>query len=1050
KMLQVTRWRADSTLDQYGMFFYLRNIDTNSVWSATYSPMNVVPENYEVDFTADKAVFKRMDGNIGTKTEVIVASGDNAEIRRLSLKNYGDKPCTIEITSYFEVVMAPQAADLAHPAFSNLFIETSCIPERRCIVANRRPRSENDKSMWMANSVVTDAELTGDIQYETDRMQMLGRGRNAKDPVVIDRGKPLSNSVGPVLDPVMSIRAIVRVEPGRTVRISFLTAVAESNELLLSLVDKHSTPDSVEGAFRFASARSSVEMNYLNLDSEEIELYQNMLSHILFLSPVRRINQEMILQNIKGQSALWKYGISGDLPIALVVLNKTDKVDILYEVLKAHEYWRLMDLKVDLVIVSEEEFGYALPLYDMISDIVLSRQTHDILSKPKDVFILDRNKIPLDDVSLLYAVARIILKGDGRRMEEQIKASQEIQLPPLQQFISAPQPYPASAETEPELVYSNGLGGFSKDGGEYVIQLEKGQNTPAPWVNVIANPTFGFIASESGGGYAWFANSRENKLTPWSNDAVSDSQGEVLYISDRESGGIWTATALPVRDEGKYTIQHGFGCSVFGHTCGGIEQKLTQFVPLEGNVKISIATIKNLSTRKRKLKLTYYIRPVLGVSDQVTAMHIRTSVNGSGTLLLENPYNEEFTGEICFIDVSQVERTVTGDRKEFFGGGDAAAPECISRECLSGNTGAGFDPCGAMQIKLTLEPNESRDVVFLLGVGQNNEEVSRLTQKYKKPTEARDALAKVKKFWREKLEVVRVETPIGSMNLMLGGWLQYQVISCRLWARSGFYQSGGAYGFRDQLQDSLSVASIWPELTRSQILLHAKHQFTQGDVQHWWHEPMGKGTRTRISDDLLWLPYVTAEYIRITGDSKILEERLAFLEDAVLGEFEDERYGKPSVSEIASTLYDHCVRAIDYSMKFGVHGIPLMGSGDWNDGMNTVGNRGLGESVWLGWFLSTVLNMFVPVCRSVGDDERAQKYHETSAAITEAVEKNAWDGKWYRRAYFDNGQMLGSINNTECKIDSIAQTWSVISGAADPARSRQAMSSLEDYLVQRE
>lgn len=1057
KMVAVSRWRADRTLDSYGMFFYLRDVDTNAVWSATYAPLNVVPDLYEVVFTADKASFKRRDGQVETKTEVVVASGDNTEIRRMSLKNLGETPCVLEVTSYFEVVLATQAADVAHSAFSNLFVETCFLPEKNCIIANRRPRSETDKSLWMANAVVLQGGTLGDIQYETDRMQLLGRGHTVKTPIVMERGKPLSNTIGPVLDPVMSLRVRVHIKPGKTVQLSFITTVGESNESLLSLIDKYATPDAVEGAFRLALTRSQVETNYLNLDAAEMALYQEAISHILFLSPLRRQHQELILRNTRGQSSLWRYGISGDFPIALVLLKKTDKVEILYEVLKAHEYWRLMDLRVDLVILSEEEYSYTLPLYAMLSDIVNSRQTHDILNKPKDVFILDRNKMPFEDVNLLYAAARILLKGDGRTMAEQVHSLQLPSLPPLKYFAKADAPF-AKAESpfalpvpkDLELLFYNGCGGFTPDGREYVIQLEKGQNTPAPWVNVIANPGFGFLVSEAGSGYTWYANSRENKLTPWSNDAVSDEPGEAIYIGDGDTGEIWTATSLPIREEEPYTIRHGFGYSVFEHTSHGIEQKLTQHVPVNASVKVSMVTLKNASKQKRHLTLTYYVRPVLGVSDQDTAMHIKTSVGEAGVFQVENPYNEEFAGKICFIDSSIRERSATSDRSEFFGSGDRSAPQGLSRETLSGAMGAGFDPCAAIQVKVTLDVNESRDIVFLLGMAGTLQEVNNTAHQYRKVKNAKESLAEVINFWADKLNIVQVSTPDTSMNLMLNGWLAYQVLSCRLWARSGFYQSGGAFGFRDQLQDVLSVAHLWPQIARAQILLHARHQFTQGDVQHWWHEPQGKGTRTRFSDDLLWLPYVTAEYIRITGDSKILEEELSYLEDAVLTELEDERYGKPEVSSFTSSLFDHCIRAADYALKFGEHGLPLMGSGDWNDGMNTVGNKGCGESVWLGWFETSVLEKLIPLCMLRGDQMRAQRYTQVRAELVSALEENAWDGNWYRRAYFDNGQPLGSVQNTDCKIDSIAQSWSVLSGAGNPQRALQAMNSLEDYLVSRE
>lgn len=1053
KTLAVTRWREDSTLNPYGMFFYLRNIDTNYIWSATYAPMNIMPDKYEVIFTDGKATFIRLDGQIETKTEVVAASGDNVEIRRISMKNFGDKPCVLEVTSYFEVVLAAQAADVAHPAFGNLFVETQFLPEKKCIIANRRPRSENDKSIWIANTAVIEGEILENLEYETDRMQFLGRTHNVKAPVVIENGKPLSNTVGSVLDPVMSIRVKVKIEPGKTAVISFVTAVSESNELLLSLIDNYANSDVVEGAFQLALTRSKVETNYLNRDADEIELYQDMMSYILFTSPIRRINEDVILKNTKGQSSLWRYGISGDIPVVLVVLNKTDSVEILNEVLRAQEYWRLKDLKVDLVILSEEEYNYTLPLYQLISDIVLSSQTHDILKRPGDVFILDKNKIIAEDVNLLYAVAKIVLKGDGRNMNEQVNIQNSTDmytLPDKKQFTDDVVEFMLPYEKELELIYFNGLGGFNPDGSEYVIRLNKGQNTPAPWVNVIANPKFGFIVSESGSGYTWGENSQTNKLTPWSNDAVSDSPGEVLYIGDGDTGQLWTATSLPIREDEPYTIRHGFGYSVFEHISHGIKQRLTQHVPVNDSVKISILSLKNDSKHKRNLTLTYYVRPVLGVSDQVTAMHIKTSLGKTGALFMENSYNEDFNGKISFIDVSLNERSVTSDRKEFFGSRDIAYPESLMRESLSGAVGIGFDPCGAIQVKVSLEPNESNEIVFLLGMGSSLQETEEMIQNYSKIKKAKESLIEVKEFWKNKVDVVQVVTPTESMNIMLDGWLQYQVISCRLWARSGFYQAGGAFGFRDQLQDCLSIAHISPETARAQILLHARHQFTQGDVQHWWHEPQGNGIRTRISDDLLWLPYVTAEYIRITGDRDILEEEIPFLEDAVLAETEDERYGKSKVSSTTSSLYEHCVRAIDISMKFGEHDLPLIGTGDWNDGMNTVGNGGLGESVWLGWFLVSVLEMFSPICVKLGDIKRVEKYSEMKKKITDAVEKNGWDGNWYRRAYFDNGLPLGSIQNTECKIDSIAQSWAVISGAGDPQRAVQAMNSLEDYLILKE
>jgi cellobiose phosphorylase len=634
-------------------------------------------------------------------------------------------------------------------------------------------------------------------------------------------------------------------------------------------------------------------------------------------------------------------------------------------------------------------------------------------------------------------------------MYKQVKEMQISNLPNKLTAIRQEEEYEVSQDEAFDLLYYNGLGGFTQEGDEYVIHLKEQQNTPAPWVNIISNPHFGFTVSESGSGYTWYKNSRENKITPWTNDAVSDAPGEVIYISEKETGQVWTSTPLPIREEESYTVRHGFGYSIFEHNSHGMKQRLTQFVPVDETVKISILNLKNISRKSRKLTLTYYVRPVLGVTDQTTALHVQTSATRAGTLLVENKYNVEFDDKICFVDTSINERTVTGNRHEFFGTGGMKDPEALSREHLSDTLGSGYDPCTAIQVEVMLEPNENKDIVFLLGMAKKMD-VDSIANHYKSVKKSTDAFLEVKNFWKDKLTGVQVTTPIESMNLMLNGWLHYQVISSRLWGRTGFYQSGGAFGFRDQLQDVLSLAHFWPDVTRSQILLHAKHQFIEGDVQHWWHEPSGKGTRTRFSDDRLWLPYVVSEYIRISGDASILNEQVSYLESPVLSEFEDERYGNPSKSEEVGSIYEHCIKAIEISCEFGRNGLPLMGSGDWNDGMNRVGNDGFGESVWLAWFLIVTLKSFIPFCQEKGDSEKVQDYSQIMTQVTEAIEQNAWDGNWYRRAFFDDGRPLGSIKNEECKIDSLAQSWAVITGTGDLDRAKIAMSSLEEHLVQRE
>ncbi|MGB7595422.1 MAG: glucoamylase family protein [Erysipelotrichaceae bacterium] len=1049
KMAAITRYREDAVLDHYGMFFYLKNMTDSSIWSATYAPLNVLPNNYEVIFTPDKAAYKRMDGQIETTSEIVVTSGDHAEVRRIRLVNHGELSTDIEITSYFELVLTSQNADLAHPAFSNLFVETEFQASHHSLIAHRRPRSDADNKLWIATTLVGDRHSIGEVQYETDRMAFIGRNKNLANPQAIMRGKPLTNSIGPVLDPIFSLRTKVRIEAGKTANLYFVTSLAESKEALSNLIEKYAAAETCETAFWLALTRSQVETKYLNLKPDEMQLYQEMISHIVYLSPLRKKVAAAIKANRKGQSDLWAFGISGDKPIILVTLDRTEEATILYDVLKAHEYLRLKDVQVDLVIVSNEESSYFNPLTTLITDLVLSRQTHDVMSRPRDVYILSVNSMSEGDMTLLTAAARMTFNGKGDTLEEQVRMLSE---KPIEKIVKAEdkadpiRPFSLIPKhDESELRYYNGIGGFNVEGDEYVIRLEKDQTTPAPWINVIANPNFGFLASESGSGYTWYMNSRENKVSPWSNDPVVDPQGEVLYLSD-EAGKAWSITPQPIREDSPYTITHSFGTSEYKHISHGIEQRLLQFVPLDDPIKLSVVTLNNLSDQVRTITCTYYLSPVLGVDRQDTAMHIITSRLENGALTMTNPYSMDFKGKIAFLDASIEERTVTGDRSEFFGSGSLDAPEALHYVSLSNTTGAGLDPAAVIQVHVRLEAHETKSLTFMLGMSDNLDKVNALTKQYRDQTHVDASLDEIKAFWHDKLTTIHVETPDSATNFMLNGWLPYQVISCRLWARTAFYQAGGAFGFRDQLQDSLALLTIWPQVAKEQILKHAAHQFIEGDVMHWWHEPQGKGTRTRISDDLLWLPYVVSEYVRVTGDASILEIQVPFVSADVLNEFEEERYCQPTVAAETATLAEHCKLAITHALKFGVHGLPLIGTGDWNDGMNTVGNKGKGESVWLGWFMSDTLKKFAQICNPIESEE----YLRVSRRLIADIEANAWDGNWYKRAYFDDGTALGSASNRECRIDSLAQTWAVIAQDDKTERAKKAMHFLEEDLVVRD
>jgi cyclic beta-1,2-glucan synthetase len=1046
--VQVTRWREDPLEGKYGTFVFLRNLNTKKVWSSTYQPLGGNPDGYMAIFSQDRAEYYRTDDNIDTHSEIVVTTEDNAEVRRISLTNHGDGPVVVELTSYLEPVLTSQAADIAHPAFSNLFVRTELISQYDSILASRRPREPKQETLWAFHTMAVEGETAGSLQYETIRGNFIGRGRNITNPAGLTQ--PLSNTVGIVLDPIMCLRRKVKVEPGKAVKVSFVTGLADSKEEAVSLAAKYHNPASIARAFGLALTRSQVETTYLNLRAGEIKTYQNMISQIVFASPARRKHQDIIRRNAKGQSGLWPYGVSGDIPIVLVSIDRADHAELVRECLKGHEYWRLKGLWTDLVILNREGGSYLQPLQELVNEIVLSSNGRDVIDKPGGVHVINSGIMPGEDIDLIHAAARIILKGGEGPIDLQLKIPEgEEDLPQEKSFNRYDIEY-EGRDYPLELTYYNGYGGFSSDGREYIVRLKENSHTPAPWINVVANEGFGFLVSESGSGSVWAENSRENKLTPWSNDPVTDPPGEVIYLRDEENGDLWSITPLPIRDEADYTIRHGLGYSSFHHLSHGIDQNLTMFVPKSDPVKVSLIRLKNDSNKKRRLSITYYIRPVLGISDQLTQQYISTEYDSdSQTFIIRNPFNYDFPGRTAFVATSGEIGSYTGDRAEFLGIGESLAnPRALSREGLSNRTGVGYDPCAVVQTFVELQPGEKKELVFLLGQVPEEGCISGIVEKYKNPDSCHSALEEVEQYWEDTLGVIKVNTPDPSMDLMLNHWLMYQTIACRLWARTAFYQSGGAYGFRDQLQDAVNVIYALPQLTRRQILIHCAHQFVEGDVQHWWHPGIQeKGIRTRFTDDLLWLPYTVAEYIIRTGDYSILNEEVHYLEDLPLDEGEDERYGTPSISREKSSVYGHCVRAIERALRYGEHGIPLMGSGDWNDGMSTVGNKGKGESIWLGWFLCDTLKKFLPACDRMKDTERKKRYMMAVEDITRAIEENGWDGSWYRRAYFDDGTPLGSSENTECTIDSIAQSWAVISGQGDPKRAVEAMNAVEHYLV---
>ncbi|MEX1105354.1 MAG: glycosyl hydrolase family 65 protein, partial [Ilumatobacteraceae bacterium] len=1008
----------------------------------------------------DPSTITRRDGAITTTLKILVSAEDDAEIRRVSLANLGSRTREIELTSYQELALASQAADEAHPTFQNLFVQTEFVAEAAALVATRRPRSPDDPTIWVAHMATVEDHATGVIQYETDRARFLGRGRSVRTPVSVIDGRPLSNTVGAVLDPILSLRCRVSIAPGDTVHVVFTTAVADTRDHVLDLADKYRTPSAYERAAILAWTHARVQMHHLGIEAAEAQVFQRLANRVIYSDPSLRTTPNVMVRNERGAPSLWAYGISGDLPIVVVRIDEVDDLDLVRQLLRAHEYWGLKLLDVDLVIINEHGATYAQDLHVTLESLVRTSQSilgHERHPSHGNVYVLRGERLATEDRTLLLSAARaVLLSRRGTLAQQVIRFEGGPAVAPAAAAPAAPAIVAATtqdvAQPAASLEFFNGLGGFDADGREYVTVLGPGQSTPAPWLNVIANPSFGFQVSESGSGYTWAGNSRENQLTPWANDPVTDSAGEAVYVRDDDTGALWTPTAQPIRRaDATYAARHGAGFSRFELVHSGIHMSLTQFVPLDDPVKVSVLTIENRSGRTRRLSVTGYAEWVLGTSRGASGPRIITEHDEqTGAVFARNPWNTEFAGRVAFLDLGGRQQTWTADRTEFIGrNGDLGRPAALALgRQLRGAAGAGLDPCAALQTRVELASGERTEVVVLLGQAADVDDARAVIRRARDANHD-DTLRGVQQWWGDVQRTVEVTTPDRSMDILLNGWLVYQALACRLWARAALYQAGGAYGFRDQLQDVIALIVSRRELAREQILRAAAQQFVEGDVQHWWHPPSGRGVRTHISDDRLWLPYVVDRYLAVTGETALLDEIVPYIEGPPLAPDQADAYFEPRVSERSGTLFEHCVAAIECSLGLGVHGLPLMGTGDWNDGMNRVGEHGRGESIWLGWFLHLTLSRFIPIAESRGEHILAARWRTHVAQLATALETSGWDGDWYRRAYFDDGTPLGSATNEECRIDSIAQSWSVLSGAAQPERAARAMAAVDEYLVHR-
>ncbi|HQO83182.1 MAG TPA: glucoamylase family protein [Synergistales bacterium] len=1058
--IDITRWRSDPTSDPFGTFCYIHDVDSKQLWCSGYHPTGGKVEQYDVSFTLDRARFRRLDDDIESDTEIIVAPEDDVEIRRMTITNRSSRTRRLELTSYVELALAPHNADRQHPVFNKMFIQTDVLPEQHALLAWRRLRSSSEPPVFVAHRFTLEKASNGSadeaLRFETDRGRFIGRNRTLADPMGA-RQEP-GNSQGFVLDPILSLRRDLTLAPGQKVQVSLILVVGREREQVIALLNKYGDPNAIDRAMDFVWASALLELRLLRIQPDDTRLFQQLAGYLIYPDPFLRSSAERIAENHKGQAGLWTYGISGDLPVALVSISETQDLGLIRKMLQAHTYWRLHGLVVDLVILNDEAIGYLQPLREELEHLIRSNSASTGVDRPGGVYLLSTEMIPAEDLTLFQAVAGVVMVAAYGPLSKQLGALVRNEPDSSKPVARKRQPRNISTALPfMELLFFNSLGGFTPDGCEYAIYLGPGISTPAPWINVISNRTFGTMISETGAGFTWQGNSQRNRLNQWSNDPVMDPSAEAIYIRDEETGVFWTPTASPIREETAYRARHGAGYTVFEHNSHGIEQELTVFVPLNEQggdpVKLQRLVLSNDTGRSRKLSLTYFVEWTLGEDRESSRMHIVTSWdNEVKAMIARNRYNPDYSDWVAFAAMSVLPASYTGDRKDFLGRNRSLGdPEGMGYTDLSRRTGAALDPCAALRVNIDLDPGERREITFMLGQASSPTRVHEIIVAYRDDLALEAALKQTRTWWDDLLGTIQISTPEPAVDLMINRWLLYQNLSCRIWGRSGFYQSGGAFGFRDQLQDVMALLYADPLLARDHILLAASRQFKEGDVQHWWHPPGGGGIRSRISDDLLWLPFVVAQYLRITADTGILNEIVPFLDSPVLNDDQSEMFQLPGVSLESATLFEHCRRALTQSRSFGVNGLPLMGGGDWNDGMNLVGAKGRGESVWLAWFMATVMREMEEMSVLMDQPELARSYNQDRQTLIENIEKFAWDGEWYLRATFDDGTPLGSAANTEARIDSLPQSWAWLSGAAaDPARAEKALDSAWNHLVRKD
>ena len=1045
KNIFINKFKETDDYNQ-GNFFYIRNLSNNQIINASLKE----EEEGKIVFAPDCIKTIKTVGNIKLKTITVIAPDEPVEIRRLEITNEGDKTENLEIINYFEPVLSSKEQEYSHPAFNNLFV-TYQQEENGAIIVKRKKRGFKEKDIYLGVNLYTENQTIGNLEFEINKERFFGQGNIYQIPEMIIKNKPFSNSLSQVTESVLATKRIIKLEAGKKAIIDLVICVSGNKEYVINMLNEYRNTNAITKVFELSRAKTEAESIYLGLKGKDIEKYQRMLSLLLFQNPMKYLLSNDMPNRVYSQSDLWKFGISGDLPILLVKIRDINEKYILKDVLKAYEFFRNKNIKIELVILNREVNSYEHYLEHGIESEIQNRQLLYLKNTFGGIFTINENELEKEDTNLLEFRANLILDASLGNVETQLNDLEEEF---LGRKINAKEcrgrvpPLPATNdnietlnEDYTNLKYYNEYGGFSEDGFEYKFKVSDNQKLPTVWSTILANPEFGTIVTQNLGGFTWHKNSRLNRITAWNNTPSRDIPSEIIYLEDLENGKEWSLSQNISKNQ-EYHFSYGFGYVKLKTLKDEILHELEIFVPLQDNVKINILRLKNTSNEQKKLKVVYYIKPVLGEDEIKTSGYIKVEQKGNFVTAV-NMYNNEVKNDEIFITTNKKINAFTGDKNEFIGNMNLREPQKI----LGNSSGLYKKSCIAIEIETTLDAYESKNILLNLGVKKENEN---LNEDYRNIEKCEELLKETKQYWYELLNKVHVNTPVESINIMLNGWAAYQSIVSRLWAKSGYYQSGGAIGFRDQLQDTLGVKYIDINLMRKQILIAAKHQFIEGDVEHWWHEETGRGIRTRFSDDLLWLAYMVCEYIEYTGDISILDEEVSYLAGEILPDGIDEKYDKYEESDIKETIYNHCIRAIEKSLDFGENGLPKIGSGDWNDGLNTVGNNRKGESVWLGFFLYNILDRFIKICEIKQDTEKIKKYEEVKQNLKRALNTNGWDGRWFRRAYMDNGDPIGSIENEECRIDSISQSWGVISGAADNDKKYISMESLENLLVDKE